>query len=136
METSAVDNNELLNLLRRLHNGTGKAEPVLGALLEANLLVPSGDAALEAVSESTPEGTGKPVTVIENERGELALPAFTHEGSLREWGPQGGDYVVMAGRELFSLARSKRLGAVLINPGSPEGLQIGERGIAKLARRR
>ncbi len=138
MEPENIDNRELLILLRQHANGRASQEQVAEALGKATLLLP-----IEQDEQQPNEGDiaslvepARRVTILESERGEVALAAFTHEGALREWAPLGSRYVGMSGRDVFATARDRRMNKVLINPGSPEGIQIGRGGIEALAQGR
>ena len=138
MEPQDVDNRELLILLRQRANGRASQEQVAEALSKATLLLP-----IEQDEQRSNEGDvaslvepSRRATILESEWGEIALVAFTHEGALREWAPLGSRYVGMSGRDVFATARDRKMDKVLINPGSPEGIQIGRRGIEALAQGR
>ncbi len=135
MQPQDIDNRELLLLLRQHANGRASEQQVAEALRKATLLLPT-----EQDEQQGNEGDvaslvepSRTVTMLESERGETALAAFTHEGALREWAPMGSRYVGMSGRDVFAMARDRKLSKVLINPGSPEGIQIGSGGIEALA---
>ncbi len=135
MEPQDIDNAELIDALRRHAAGDESAEGVFEVLRAATLLLPVAPEDENAPRDATTMvEPARSTTILENRRGELAVPAFTHEGALREWEPQGSAYVGMTAQDVFAMALDRKVAVVLINPGSPEGIQIGERGIEKLAR--
>ncbi len=136
MDPGDVDNRELVLLLRQYADGQASQEEVARVLREATLLLPTEKDEQEPGAQGDVAAMVEPsrrALVLENERGERAIPVFTHEGALREWAPEGGQYVGMKARDVFALAVDRRITNVLVNAASPEGIQLGETGIRALA---
>ncbi len=134
MGAEETDGRELLNVLREHAQGQASQSQVAEALRSATLLLPTQQHEGKAGGASRSGASEPPrdVVMLENERGETAVPAFTHEGALREWAPQGTAYIGMSTSDLFAIALERDIDKVLINPASPEGIQIGRPGIHAL----
>jgi hypothetical protein len=101
--------------------GTRSEAPSLGALIDAELLVP-------VRSSSGMPAPASSVTVDElrhgtDGEGVRFVAAFTTTALLREYGPPGSDHVTMRARALFDrvAAVAER---VVIDPGAPSQVEI------------
>jgi len=65
--------------------------------------------------------------------GQIAMAAFTDIDALRSWRPEGNPYIALGGPDLFGIAASQGIAAVLVNPAGPVGGEITRQEIKMLA---
>jgi type III secretion system (T3SS) SseB-like protein len=107
-------------------------ERFYAALLDSRILLPTPDDGAPAAAAAG-DGRVRFFTTPPGEDGSWKILAFTDEGALSAWRPEGARHLELDARALFALAVSTPTAGILLNVAGPAGGELTRREFATLA---
>jgi len=111
----ALSNPSLVEAMKRL----GKERSMRARITLYNRLLGARLAVLlDAPLDDPRRQDAAQLRVLEQLAGTDVVAAFTHDAAHRRYDPREGPYVLWTGRELFPLLAARKVGSLLLDPGS------------------